>query len=151
MADSKVSELTSAGALTGAELVYVVRFGDATPDRKTNVQTIADLAQPKTVPIKVITGAYALLVADAGYVLRSTSATAITIGLSTSTVEPFPVGSVVTMRQVAAGQLTISASVSVIMNVPDGRVAKTRGVGSTLMLHKVGTDEWDLTGDLASS
>ena len=115
------------------------------------MQTIADLAQPKTVPIKVITGAYALLVADAGYVLRSTSATAITIGLSTSTVEPFPVGSVVTMRQVAAGQLTISASVSVIMNVPAGRVAKTRGVGSTLMLHKVGTDEWDLTGDLASS
>jgi hypothetical protein len=46
MADSKVSDLTSAGALGGTELVYVVQGGDS---RKTTAQDIADLS-PATPP-----------------------------------------------------------------------------------------------------
>lgn len=92
---------------------------------------------------------YTFDTADArGRVTRFTAATAIAATVPTNAAVSIAVGSVITMRQVGDGQVTVSPSGGVTINIPNGFVAKTARKGSVLMLHKVATNEWDLTGDL---
>lgn len=92
---------------------------------------------------------YTLALSDAGLVVRQSNAAAITTTVPPNSSVAFPVGSVVSVRQVGAGQVTVAAGVT--LNVPSGYVAKTGRQGSVLMLHQVATDVWDLTGDFATS
>lgn len=92
---------------------------------------------------------YTFGVADTlGRVTRFTAATPITATVPANAATAIVIGSVMTMRQVGDGQVTVSPSGGVTINTPTGFVAKSARKGSVLMLHKVGTDEWDLTGDL---
>lgn len=83
--------------------------------------------------------------------LRMGAASAISVTVPPSTDVAFPLGAVVPVRQVGAGQVTILPGVGVTLLVPTGALAKSRVNGSTMMLHKVGTDTWDIGGDLAAS
>lgn len=83
-------------------------------------------------------------------VVRQSNAGAITDTLPTNAAVAFPIGSVLLVRQTGAGQVTVTPTGGVTLNIPSGRAAKTRAQGSSLMMHKVGTDEWDLSGDLAT-
>lgn len=84
-------------------------------------------------------------------VIRSLAATATSIAIPLSANEALPIGFTVTIRQCAAGQVTISQEGGVTLNIPTGAQAKTRALHSTVMVHKVATDAWDLTGDLAAT
>lgn len=95
------------------------------------------------------TGAsYTLALSDSGKVVRATNAGEITITVPANASAAFPTGSTVAIRQAGVGQVVLAWPSDVAVNVPDGLDAAAARMGSTIMLHKVDADEWDLTGDL---
>lgn len=141
MADTKISDLTAAGALTGAEQIPLVQSGATV---RTTVAAITLTA------VRTVSGtADTLVLADHTKVVRTTGSSAVAVTIPTNTSVAFAVGSVVTLRQAGSGALTLTAAGGVTLNVPTGHTAGARAQGSTLALHKVAADEWDLTGDLA--
>lgn len=119
----------------------------------TNVQdAIDELAATAGGLVAVNTQAgvsYMLVIADTGRAVRTTNAGEITITVPATASEAIPVGATIAIRQAGNGQAVLDVESDVTLNVPDGFVAATARYGSTIMLHKIGTDEWDLTGDLA--
>lgn len=149
MADTKISDLTAAATLTGTELVPVVQ-GAATV--QTTTQDIADLAAAASTltPVRTVSGTSdTLVLADHTKVVRTTGSSAVAVTIPTNASVALAVGSVVTLRQAGSGALTLTAAGGVTLNTPTGHTAGARAQGSTLAIHKVATDEWDLTGDLA--
>jgi hypothetical protein len=59
----------------------------------------------------------------------------------------FPIGTSIAGISATAGQLTISATGGVTINTPETLRLRDRQYVS-FVLTKVGTDEWDLAGDL---
>lgn len=92
---------------------------------------------------------YTLVSADSGKVVRASNAGEVAITVPANASDAIPVGATIALRQVGAGQVVLAAESDVTLNVPDGLDAATARQGSTIMLHKVDDDEWDLTGDLA--
>ncbi len=91
---------------------------------------------------------YTLAAIDRTRVTRLTNAAAVTVTVPLNATVAIPIGSVIAARQVGAGEVTFTPTGGVTVNVPAGYQAKTARVGATVALHKVATDEWDLTGDL---
>lgn len=91
----------------------------------------------------------AMALTDAGGVIRCTNAGAIGSTLPTNASVAYAVGVVVSFRQAAAGQITITPAGGVTLNIPAGYAAKTARQGSTITLHQVAANAWDLMGDLA--
>ncbi len=91
---------------------------------------------------------YSLAIADAGRLVRATNAGEVTITVPANASEAIPVGATIAIRQAGSGQIVLVVESDVTLNVPDGFDAATARNGSTIMLHKVDADEWDLTGDL---
>lgn len=96
-------------------------------------------------PVDTVTGAsYTLVAADLNRCKRFTSASAITVTV------PAGVGIIpgfnCILRQAGAGLITVNDS-AVDITTPTTLVSS--GQNASLFLHKVGTDLWDLTGDLA--
>jgi hypothetical protein len=60
--------------------------------------------------------------------------------------EPFVVGDTVTFRQVSDGQITLAGTTDVTINTPESLTS--RKAGSTITLLYVGSDVYDLAGDL---
>jgi hypothetical protein len=98
--------------------------------------------------IEAVTGTYTLDIDDAGKYLRSTSASGYTITVPTNASVAFPVGIHVDIIQAGAGQVTIAGDVGVTVNCTPGN--KTAIQWGAVTLIKVGTDEWDLIGNLAA-
>ncbi len=137
MADTKVSELGAASALTGAELFHVVQ---SAADAK------ATVGQVRRLNVSSQSSGFTLSPGSALYVrYTGSSAGACTIDTSASWVA----GEQVLLRQVGTGALSVTAGSGVTINVPDGHTAAARAQGSTLALVYAGSDTWDLTGDLA--
>jgi len=138
MADSKLSEMTAATSPVAGD---VKLYG---------VQSAAGVAvtarQLRAVPIRGITGATTLATTDAGACVRSTGSSAAAVTVDTGA---WVVGDVVQLRRAGTGALTVTAGSGVTINTPAGHTAEARAQGSSLALHYVATDEWDLTGDLA--
>lgn len=138
MADQKLSELSAATSpVAGAVPLY-------------GVQSAAGVAvtvrQVRAVPIRAITGADTLSATDAGTCVRSTGSSAAAVTVNTGS---WVAGDVVQLRRAGTGALTVAAGSGVTINTPAGHTAEARAQGSSLALHYVGSDEWDLTGDLA--
>lgn len=89
---------------------------------------------------------YTLVLTDLNKVVRCNNESAITLTVPANSSVAFPIGSVVTVRQVGAGQVTIAAAGGVTINSPE--TLKTRKQHASVVLVKVATDEWDLGGDL---
>lgn len=95
-------------------------------------------------------GSYTFVRSDAGRVVRFTSASSVSATVPQNSSVAYPLGSTLFARQVGAGQVTFGGA-GVTINIPSGSTAKLRAQGSSASLHKVGTDTWDLTGDLEES
>lgn len=141
MADTKISDLTAASALTGAEQIPLVQSG-ATVRAPVSALTLT--------AVRTVSGTSdTLVLADHTKVVRTTGSSAVAVTIPTNASVALAVGSVVTLRQAGSGALTLAAAGGVTLNTPTGHTAGARAQGSTLALHKVAADEWDLTGDLA--
>lgn len=146
MPDVRISELPAASQANAADILPASQ-GSTT--RRVTVQQIADFA--RQVAINPQTGtAYTLGLADAGRKVRAANAAAITVTVPANAAVAIPVGSVIGIRQVGAGRVTCSPSGGVTINTPTGFLPATGRQGAEIMLHKVGADEWDITGDLGT-
>lgn len=94
---------------------------------------------------------YTLALTDSTSVVRFSNSGAITATVPTNASVAFPIGSVVTLRQAGDGTVQISPAGGVTVNTPLSRLSLTRARGAVVMLHKVGTNEWDLSGDLQTA
>lgn len=98
--------------------------------------------------IDTITAVRSLTLDDIGGIVRYNSTTDATFTLPAETLVNFPVGSVLTLRQVGDGKIRIEPANNVTLRVNVGfPIAVSAGRGSTIELIKVATNEWDATGD----
>ena len=95
---------------------------------------------------------YTLVLADAGQYVRlddgAATPNAVICHVPTNANVAFPVGTVITVRQVA-GQVEVRGQGGVTINTPETLLL--RAAGSTAQLVKVATNEWDLMGDLEAA
>lgn len=138
MADTKLSALPAATApVAGGTPLYAIQGG-------ASVAVTARML--RAVPVRSVSASTSLTTADAGACVRSTGASAVVV---TAASGAWAEGDVVQLRRAGSGAVTVEAGVGVTVNVPAGHTAAARAQGSSLALHYVGADEWDLTGDLA--
>lgn len=98
------------------------------------------------IPVVHAPGDYSVTASDAGAYIRLEDTDG---GLVTVTADvEWEEGDVVTLHRVA-GQVDISGATDVIINVPADCLPTLRIAGSTATLINVGSDQWDLSGDLA--
>lgn len=90
-------------------------------------------------------------ITHANSVIRMNNGSASVFNVPTNASVAYPTGTTLGVRQVGAGQVTVTPAGGVTINKPVSLTYKAREQGSSLMLHKVGTDEWDITGDLAAT
>lgn len=89
---------------------------------------------------------YTLVIGDAGKLVRVAKASAVTLTVPPNSSVAFDINTVIHVKQDGAGQLTIAEGSGVTINTPE--TLKLRAQDSLVTLVKVGTDEWDLAGDL---
>lgn len=94
-------------------------------------------------------GNYGLIAGDANYLHTMTSANANTLTVPNHATWPHEVGSQIPVMQLGTGQTTVVAAAGVTIQTP--LTLKARAQYSRLLLEKIGTDEWMLSGDLATS
>ena len=92
------------------------------------------------------TAAYTLVLADINKVVRIDVATGVNLTVPNNSSVAFPVGSMIHVRQVDVGNVTIDPAAGVVVNSAETLMLRKDGSSATLL--KVGTNEWDLTGDL---
>ena len=152
MANTKISELTAAAALTGDEIVPVVQSG------ATVRTTIGDLlasgafapaSDLTKIDANVQTASYTLVADDAGKAIEMDVAGDNDLTVPPNSSVAFPVGTVVEVCQVGEGQTTIVAGSGVTINTPETLILS--GQWSTVSLRKRGTDLWVLAGDVEAS
>lgn len=144
MAEVTINGLPLGAALAGTEEIPIWQSSGT---KKTSVASIVAMAQ--RVPINNQSGtSYTIALADIGGVVRQGNAAPCTLTIPLNSTTAFPVGSVVPVRRTGEGSLTIAATGGVTLNIPTGFLATIAMVHGTAMLHKVGTNEWDLSGDL---
>lgn len=147
MADVRISELTAATVVAGTDIIPATQ-GAAT--KKVTAQQVAEFT--RLVEVNSQTGTtYTTVLADQGKVVRGNNASAITYTIPLNSSVAYPIGCSIAFRQVGIGAITLSPSGAVVLNKPTGYLAKTARQHATIMIHKVGADEWDVTGDLASA
>ena len=119
-------------------------------DNNTMAMTLSAVSDGTKVTVLNDTGSISVMQPwEAGSVMRLNNAIGTSVTVPLTTTADIAVESVYTFRQVGAGQVTFTPEAGVTLNVPIDLLPKTRVQGSTVMLHKVAADEWDLTGDLA--
>jgi hypothetical protein len=93
-------------------------------------------------------GAYVLVLSDAGKSVDVTASGATTVTVPPNSSVAFPTGTVLEVAQLGAGQIAITAGGGVTLNSP-GSLVHTRAQYSVLSLRKLSTDTWIISGDLA--
>lgn len=90
-------------------------------------------------PINNQTGAYTLVLADAGALVRYNSGSGANITVPLNSTTAFPIGTVIRVRQVGAGAATVNPTGGVTLN----GTAVTAGQNREIWITKVATDTWD--------
>lgn len=90
--------------------------------------------------------AYTLALTDAGSVVETTSASAVTVTVPPNSSVAFPVGTVIELAQYGAGQITVAPGAGVTLRTAASLTSRTQY--STIGLRKRATDEWVVSGDL---
>lgn len=130
-----LESLPAAGTLQDEDLLYVVQDGNS---RKSSVGDI------RVTPIRTITTSESLAAGDV-YV-RVNSASAVNVTVPANADVDFPIGTQITVVAVGAGAVTIALGSGVTVLTSETRVLRKQGSAATLT--KVGTDAWELAGDV---
>lgn len=132
------------GATSGTYRVFSKSGGGIT-------QTALDAAVA-TVGIVALAGTTkTLALTDAGKLIQAQSTSATTITVPTNATVAFPIGTAIQVNQygnASAGGTTIAPAGGVTLRTPTGSALTARAQYSTVTLHKIGTDEWLVGGDL---
>src|SRR5690606_5837535 len=89
---------------------------------------------------------YTILEEDAGRTIRTTSGSAVTITVPSNSAQALPVGTQIEIRQAGTGQVELIPDVGVTLNVNAALTLQLERQHGTAYLHKVDTDEWDVSG-----
>lgn len=87
-----------------------------------------------------------LVIADKNKYIRCTNATSCAVTVPPNSSVAYLTGTQINIRAAAAGQVTMTEGAGVTINTAE--TLKLRKIGSSVTIIKVGTDEWDITGDL---
>jgi hypothetical protein len=91
---------------------------------------------------------YTLVLADKDRFLElNNSTTAATLTVPPNSSVPFPIGTQISMVQIASGQFTVTPGSGVTINSASGLKIRTQWSSATLV--KRSTDAWVLVGDLS--
>lgn len=116
-----------------------------------NSVLITTAAGGATMAVNAQTGtAYTLALADAGNCVEMNNAAANALTIPPNSTVAFGVGTTILIRQMGAGQTTLVAGSGVTVRNPHGTL-KIRAQYGSVALHKRGTDEWCVEGNLAES
>lgn len=116
-----------------------------------NSVSIVASATGASMPINTQTGtAYTLALGDAGGAVEMNNAAANQLTIPPNSTVAFGVGTTILIRQMGAGQTTLVAGSGVTVRNPHGTL-KIRAQYGSVALHKRGTDEWCVEGNLAES
>jgi hypothetical protein len=113
----------------------VQRFGDEPPN-------------PTTIDINTQTSSYQLTAPDAGKVVRINTSGATDVTVPDDVTEEFPIGAVVSIRQVGTGAVTVVEASGVTVHHEPGFTLTLRGRYSEVSLHKVAAGTWEAAGGL---
>jgi hypothetical protein len=86
---------------------------------------------------------------DAGYLIRTTSGTAVSFTVPNDSSVAYPTGTVLMICQAGNGAVTVSPQSPVTLNAASGYL-KIQGQYAAVSLTKVGSNTWDLVGNLTS-
>jgi hypothetical protein len=89
------------------------------------------------------------LLADAGGLIRINVSGAGIVSVPLNSTVPFTLGQFISVRQVGTGQITLSPAGGVTLNIPVGYAGATGRRGAVILAMYVGSDTWDVTGDVA--
>lgn len=101
------------------------------------------------ISINTQAGAYTLVLADAGKMVRCTSATAVAVTIPANSTVAFTTGTIIEVRQAGTGQISIAAAGGVTIN-SEASMLKVAAQHRGVTLIKVATDTWDLDGALTA-
>lgn len=150
----------AAGLAVGADrasgAVHMLRHDDAVELVAAGVAQFGGPAGPpsqgvsRQLPIVMHTqagAAYTLTKNDAGAVVQTTSAAAVTVTVPTDAAVPFPIGTIIELRQYGAGLLTVAPAAGVTIRSRGGAL-KSAGQYAAAKLIKRAGNEWWLSGDV---
>jgi hypothetical protein len=92
---------------------------------------------------------YTIAATDDWHHKRFTNAAAIAVTVPDHATAAYPVGGRTRMTQAGAGQITLVAAPGVTLN-SRGAALKSAGQMAVLEIEKIGTDEWDVLGDVTT-
>lgn len=98
--------------------------------------------------INTQTASYTLVLGDNVKYVRMNVGSANDLTVPANGTVAFAIGTQIPIRSIGAGQTTVVQDTGVTVNIPVDKTLKLRTQGSSGLLTKVGTNEWDLTGDL---
>jgi hypothetical protein len=116
--------------------------GDLDADDNSIINTVRDI-----VTVGGTTDTLALT--DRDRYIRYTSGSAVTVTVPANATVAFPVGTEIHLRQAGAGQVTVAAAGGVTINTSETLLLRTQH--ATVTLIKVGTNEWDIMGELEAA
>jgi hypothetical protein len=91
--------------------------------------------------------AYTIALADAGYLITTSSGSAVTVSIPTDATTNFPIGTQILVMQLGAGQVTVSAVTPGTTSVNSKNGTKTSGQYAVISLIKVAANSWVVGGD----
>jgi hypothetical protein len=138
-----VTHRASNGTFTAADACAVefFRTGDTGATGPAGPSGVASIVTEATT-------ARTLVIGDAGACVRCTNAAATTVTVPPNASVAFDVGEEILIRQAGAGAVTLAPGAGVTLNTPE--TLTTLRQHATLRIVKVGTNEWDVSGDFTS-
>ncbi len=129
----------------GTGAAYFVGGALGTP-ASGDASNLTNVPASSLLPINTQTASYTLVIGDAGKLVEMDVASANNLTVPPNSSVAFVIGTVISLRQIGAGQTTIVAGAGVTIRTPE--TLKVRIQYGQGMLHKRGTDEWCLEGNL---
>jgi len=130
------------------QIVYTTDVNRVQSYNGTDWVSVPTLNEVELVEVVADSTSFTLDINDGSQYHRVSNASAVTVTVPPNSSVAFPVGTNLTLIQAGAGQVTVAAGSGVTINSADSALS-TRVQYSSATLTKVGTDEWDIVGDLA--
>lgn len=112
---------------------------------------VPSIPDTTVVPINSQTGtSYTLTLADKGYCVEMNNAAANTLTIPPNSSVAFAINTTILVRQMGAGNTTIVAGSGVTIRNPHATLKLLKQY-ATVSLHKRGTDEWCIDGNMAEA